>query len=214
MDSRSSRFRVFRVVESVRHLNLYDVEAARLYTVYETGYPDRQADVDALRTGDLVEATLSGDADADEEPWRLEALERVGGVEMSFAVDADPPAVAGDLWGDGRESPAYAVLTEDDEPVGACLVQPREPLPNGAFVPNVVAGLVPMESELRSVPGVDAPAAEALFVDPDPPDAATYVAPFGVTMLFTDAAETLPARFRTAYDHAPAADLEFDPYAV
>ncbi|PSP39272.1 hypothetical protein BRC63_07385 [Halobacteriales archaeon QH_10_70_21] len=214
MDSRSGRFRVFRVVESVRHLNLYEVDAGRLYTVYETGYPDRQAAVDALRTGDLVEATLSGDPDADGEPWRFESLDRVGGVEMAFATDADPPAVAGDLWSDDQETPTYAVLTEDDEPVGACLVQPRAPLPNGAFAPNLVAGLVPMEAELASIPGVDEPAAGALFVDPDPPDATTYSVPFGVALLFTEAAEALPARFREAYDPTRGVDLDFDPYGV
>src|SRR6056297_2845622 len=55
METRAGRFRVYRVVESVHHINLFDAEATRLYTTYQSGYGDRQADIDALRTGDLVE---------------------------------------------------------------------------------------------------------------------------------------------------------------
>jgi len=216
MATRSGRFRVYRVVESVPHCNLQAVAEPTLYTVYDAGYDAIQPAVDDLRTGDLVEATLSGDPDAPDEPWRLTAVDRLDGVEMGFAVDVAPPDVARELWTPGLTEPACAVLSEGGEPVGVCCVQPREPLPSGAFVPNVLTGLLPLESLLSSVPELGEPAVEALFLDPDPPDASAYTVPYGVVLLFTEAADELPARFRSAYDCPRDADTrpDFDPYGI
>ena len=219
MVRRSGRFRVYRVVESVPHYNLQRVDEPRLYTVYSSGYdPARQAVVDDLTTGAVVDATLSGDPDDDTEPWRLAAVDHdtAAGVETAFAVDADPPAVAVDAWEPDASEPICRTLTEDGEPVGACCVQPRAPLPNGAFVPNVLTGLLPLEAQFQTVPGTDAPAAEAVFVDPAPPSATSYDAPFGVVLLFTDAATELPDRFRDRYDLPRGTDTRpaFDPYAL
>jgi len=70
MDIRSGQFRVYRAVESVRHINLQSVGEPQLYSVYETGYPaDQQTLVDELQTGDLVTATLEGDVNAPNEAW-------------------------------------------------------------------------------------------------------------------------------------------------
>jgi hypothetical protein len=216
MAERSGRFRVYRVVESVPHINLQAVDDPTLYTVYQSGYGPLQEQVDSLRTGDLVEATVDGDPGADDEAWRLTALDRVGGVEMGFAVDADPPAAARDQWTPGQTESACVALTEEDEAVGLCCVQPREPLPDGAFVPSVLAGLVPMERQFDSIPEVGDPAAEALFVDPDPPGATAYSHPYGVVILFSSGAATLPDRFREVYDCPRGTDTrpEYDPYGV
>jgi hypothetical protein len=205
---------VYRVTESVPHLNLQAVGSPVLYTVYQQGYTELQPAVDDLRTGDRVRATLSGDPEADDEAWRLEALEPVDRVAMGFAVDADPPAVARDCWTAGRTEPECAVLTEDGAPVGACCVQPREGLPGGRFVPNVLAGLLPLEPQLEAIPGVGDPAVEALFVDPEPPGARSHTTPFGVVLLFSERASDLPDRFREAYDCPRGADSRpaFDPY--
>ena len=214
MDERSGQFRVYRVVESVPHLNLQATDEPQLYTVYQSGYGDRQETVDGLRTGDRIAATIEGDPAADDDPWRLTDAERVGGVEMDFAVDVDPPEVAHETWTPGATHPACTVLREDGDAVGVCCVQPREPLPEGAFVPNVLTGLLPIEDQLRAVPELDEPAAEALFFDPDPPDTREYTHPYGVLLLFTAAADELPERFREAYDCPRGTDTrpEFDPY--
>lgn len=217
MTERSGAFRVYRVVESVPHLNLQSTESPRLYTVYRSGYDGSiQPSVEALRTGDRVEATLSGDPGADSEPWRLTALDRLDGVEMGFAVDATPPDVARDAWVPGTTEPIYVPLTADDERVGVCCLQPREPLPNGAFVPNVLTGLLPLEDHLESIPQVGEPAAEALFVDPDPPEASTHTEPYGVVLLFTAAGRELADRFRETYGCPRGTDSRpaFDPYGI
>lgn len=216
MVERSGRFRVYRVVEAVPHSNFQAVDTAQLYTVYESGYDALQSAVDDLRTGDLVEATLSGDPDADEEAWRLTDLERVGGLTVDFAVDVDPPDAARDLWTPGATEPACTVLTEDGDPVGACCVQPRDPLPSGVFAPNVLTGLLPLESTFEAVPGVGDPAVEALVFDPDPPDATSYSHPYGVFVCFTEAGTRLAEEFRERYDCPRDADTrpEFDPYGV
>ena len=219
MERRSGRFRVYRVVEAVPHYNFQAVDEPRLYTVYQSGYDgDRQAVVDDLATGDLVSATLVGDADDDTEPWRIDEIEpdEAGSVAIAVATDVDPPATAVDAWEPGTTQPVCRTLVEDGEPVGACCVQPREPLPDEAFVPSVLTGLLPLESELAAVPGVDEPAAEALFLDPDPADAASYDAPYGVALFFTAAADDLPARFRDRYDLPRGADTrpDFDPYGI
>ena len=150
MAERSGQFRVYRVTESVPHINLQAVDSATLYTVYQTGYGDLQARVDELVTGDLVTATLAGDPAAEEEPWRIQRLERAGGVEMGFAVDIQPPDVARETWTADATAPLSTVLSEDDTAVGACVVQPRDPLPDGAFVPSVLTGLLPLEEQLDS----------------------------------------------------------------
>jgi hypothetical protein len=216
MDERSGRFRVYRVVESVPHLNFQAVATPRLYSVYQSGYADRQEAVDDLRTGDLVEATLVGDPADESEPWRLTALDRVDRVRTYVAVDADPPAVARDCWTPDQTDPGYAVLTEGEIPVGVCGVQPRAPLPNGAFVPNVLTGLLPLEPQFGSVPEVGDPAVEAGFVDPDPPDASSYSTPYGVVFLFTDPSAPIAERVRDRYGWTPGVDTRpaFDPYGI
>jgi hypothetical protein len=218
MEERTGTFRVYRVVEAVPHVNLFDVDASRLYTTYQSGYGDRQAAVDDLRTGDVIEATLSGDADADDEAWSLASFERVGGVRMGFAVDADLPTVAADLWEEGREAPARAALEEDPDggPVAEVYVQPRDPLPGGRFVPNVLSGLVPMEPLFADLPVVGGPATDALFLDPDPPDARRFSRPYGVAVLFGAGADRLLSTFRDRYDLPADADTRpaYDPYGI
>jgi len=215
---RSGRFRVYRVVESVPQINLQAVGSPTLYSVYRSGYaePDLQATVDGLETGDLVAATLDGDPEDDTEPWRLTAVERVSRVRTAFAVDVDPPDLARECWAPGRTEPAYAVVTEDDEQIGVCAVQPRDPLPNGAFVPNVLAGLLPLEPQFDAVPEVGDPAVEAVFLDPDPPDASSYTHPYGVVFLFTRRATAFAEQLRA--DHGCPLDADtrpaFDPYGV
>lgn len=216
MAEQSGQFRVYRVVESVPQYNLQSIEPPTLYTVYRSGYGAIQPEVDALRTGDRIEATLSGDPADDDEPWRIAELRHLDGVEMGFAVDVRPPDVARELWTPGATEPAYAVLRDDGNAVGGCFVQPREPLPNGAFVPNVLTGLLPLESHLQEVPEVGAPAVEALFLDPDPPDATSYTRPYGVVLLFTAAGRALADRFRETYDVPRGSDTrpDFDPYGI
>lgn len=214
---RTSTFRVFRVVEAIPHINLFDVDADRLYTAFQSGYGDRQPAVDDLRTGDLIDATVTGQPDDPDEPWRLSEFTRTDRVGMDFAVDADPPAVAEELWDDGLDAPAGTTLeSEAGDPVAEVYVQPRDPLPSGAFVPNVVAGLVPMEPWLRELPAVGAPATHAVFVDPDPPDAREFSRPYGVTVLFGSDGDEVLAAFRDRYDLPSDADTrpDFDPYGI
>jgi len=216
METHAGRFRVYRVVESVPHINLFDTEAARLYTAYQSGYGDSQADIDGLRTGDLVEATLGGDPDDPDEAWSIQSIERVDRVRMAFAVDADPPTVAEELWTDGQEHPSTTVLEWEGEPVAEVAVQPRAPLPGGAFVPSVLTGLVPMEDRLGELQSVGEPVTDALFVDPDPPDTDRYSRPFGAVVFFSAAGEGLRDEFYATYDIDPAADTRpaYDPYGI
>lgn len=216
MTERSGQFRVYRVVESVPHYNLQAIDSPTLFTVYQSGYGALQSDIDRLRTGDRIEATLDGDPTAEDEPWRLTALERLDAVEMGFAVDVRPPDIARELWTTGQTDPSYAVLRTGDRAVGVCGVQPREPLPNGAFVPNVLTGLLPLERQFREIPMVEAPATEALFLDPDTPETASYTDPYGVVLLFNAAGRELADRFRETYDCPRGRDTrpEFDPYGV
>lgn len=217
MTDHTSTFRVFRVVEAVPHLNLFDVEADRLYTVFQSGYGERQSAVDDLRTGDLIDATLSGRPDDPDEPWRLAEFTRIDRVRMDFVVDAEPPQIAAELWADGRDGPAGATLeSESGDPVAEVYVQPRDPLPSEAFVPSVLTGLMPMEPWLRELPAVGAPATHALFVDPDPPDARQFSRPYGVIVLFGPDAAGVLETFRERYDLPVDADTrpDFDPYRV
>lgn len=216
MEQRTGRFRVYRVVESVPHINLFDADATRLYTVYQSGYGDRQDHVDSLRTGDLVEATLAGNPDDPDEAWSIQSLERVGGVRMSFVVDADVPALAEDLWSEGQRHPSSMVLEEDGAHVGELHVQPRAPLPGGSFVPSVLTGLVPMEGPFSTLPNVGRAATDALFLDPDPPDADRYSRPFGVVVLFTADADAVLNEWCDRYDVDPETDSRptYDPYAI
>lgn len=215
---RSGRFRVYRVVESVPQINLQAVESPTLYSAYQSGYgdPELEAAVEGLETGDLIEATLEGDPEDDAEPWRLTAIERVDRVRTAFAVDVDPPDLARECWTPGRTEPAYATVTEAGEPIGVCAVQPRDPLPNGAFVPNILAGLLPLEPQFAAVPEVGDPAAEAVFLDPDRPDASSYTHPYGVAFLFTAPSTAFADRLRATYDCPLEADTRpaFDPYGI
>lgn len=214
---RAGRFRVYRGVESVPHINVQAVAEPTLYSVYRSGYDaGLQETVDALATGDLLEATLDGDPADDAEPWRLTAADRIDRVRTAFAVDVDPPAVARECWTTGRTEPAYTVLTDDGEPVGVCGVQPRDPLPNGAFVPSILTGLLPLEAEFESVPKVGEPAVEAVFLDPDPPEASSYRRPYGVVFLFTRPSTAPAERLRETYDCPLDSDTRptFDPYAI
>ena len=94
MDTRSGQFRVYRAVESVRHINFQAVAEPQLYSVHETGYSaEQQARVDELQTGDLVTATLEGDADAPNEAWRVASVTRDQRVPFGFAVDLAPEAL-------------------------------------------------------------------------------------------------------------------------
>lgn len=221
---RSGTFRVYRVVDSVPHINLQAVDEQTLYTVYQSGYNTLQPTVDSLDTGDLVDATLSGDPSDQSEAWRLTDLHVTDSVEMDFAVGVDLPSVATNLWDPDTAEPTFTTLATDEESgsdpsaesnsVAACGIQPREPLPNGAFVPNVLTGLLPLESVLQSVPGTDKPAAEVLFLDADQPDSDDYSRPFGVVVLFTETNTDLAGQFREQYDCPRGEDSRpaFDPY--
>lgn len=216
MTEYSDQFRVYLVTDSVPHINLQTVDSSTLYTVYQTGYGDLQEQVDELAMGDLVTATLDGDPAAEEEPWRIRDLERVGGVEMGFAADIRPPNVAREAWTTGETEPVSTVLSEDGTAVAACVLQPRDPLPDGAFIPNILAGLLPLERQLDSVSGVGDPAAEAIFLDPDPVDAGSFSTPYGVALLFTEQGRSLADRFREQYDCPRGVDTrpDFDPYGL
>jgi hypothetical protein len=216
MTERSEQFRVYRVTASVPHINLQTVDSSMLYTVYQSGYGELQEQVDELATGDLVTATVEGDPAAEDEPWRIRHLERVGGVEMEFAIDTQPPDIAREAWTAGETEPTSTVLSEDGTAVGACVVQPREPLPNEAFVPSILTGLLPLERQFDSVSGVGDPAAEALFIDPAPTDARSFSTPYGVALLFTERGRSLADRFREQYDCPRGTDTrpDFDPYGL
>ncbi|WP_254280042.1 hypothetical protein [Haloarcula marina] len=216
MEQRTGRFRVYRVVEDVPHVNFFDTDATRLYTVYQSGYGDRQADVDALRTGDLVDATLAGNPDDAEEAWSIQSLNRVDGVRMHFAVGAEMPARAEELWTEGMQRPATTTLEEDGIPVAELHVQPRAPLPGGSFVPSVLTGLLPMEPTLTDLPTIRKSVAGALFLDPDAPDSDGYSRPFGVAVLFTDAADAVLDEWYDRYDIDPEGDSRptYDPYGI
>jgi len=223
VDRVEGTFRVYRVFEAVPHLNLVDVDADRLYTVYESGYPDdRERAVDDLSTGDLVDAAVEGDADAPDEPWRLVDPEPdpAGSVAVDFATGVDYPAVARETWAravaaadGGPVEPAGRTLGADGA-AGEVWVQPRDALPGGAFTRRVATGLVPLEPLFRGLPRAGAPAGELLVVDADGPGAREHREPYGVLLLFTEAGRALADDYRERWDLPRGADSrpDFDPY--
>lgn len=216
MEERSSTFRVYRVVEAVPHVNLFDTDGTRLYTVYSSGYGDRQSRIDDLRTGDLIEGTVAGDPDDSEEAWSLLSFDRRDSVDVGFATDVELPDVARQTWAEQDHGPAVSVIEEDGDPVGECWVQPRAPLPGGSFVPSVLAGLLPMEERLTTVESAGEPTTDAVFLDPDPVDAATYSEHYGAVLLFTDQSTTARQQFRDRYDCPRGVDSrpDYDPYEI
>ena len=225
MDTRSGQFRVYRAVESVRHINFQAVAEPQLYSVHETGYPaEQQARVDELQTGDLVTATLEGDADAPNEAWRVASVTRDQRVPFGFAVDLAPealPQAAQTLAADsGIETappptePAGTTLSADGADIGECWIQPRATLPNDAFVPNVVTGLLPIEAWLTDLPALEVSATEVLALDTAAPTANQYETPYGVFLFFTDAGREVATDYRDRYGCPRGVDSrpDFDPY--
>lgn len=217
-------FRVYRNAPAVDHVNLFGGSPERLYSVYRSGNPDdRQATVDDLRTGDFVTATLLGDPDSPDEAWRLARVERddAASVAMAFGAGVDPdtlPAVADnpDLRERAATEPVGRVLERDGRPVSEVWLQPRDPLPNGAFLPNVVTGLVPMEPYLRDLPEVGQPAAEVLVLDTAATDDTTFDVPFGTLVFLTTDGEALGDELRERYglllDRRADTRPDIDPY--
>lgn len=219
----TGRFRVFRTAPAVDHLNLYGGTPERLYTVYRSGYPDdRQTTVDGLRTGDLVEATLLGDPDSPDEAWQLARVTRddAASVAMAFAAGVESfPAVisdSADLRERATTEPVGRVLEHDGQPVGEAWLQPRDPLPDSAFLPNVVTGLVPMEPYLRDLPEVGEPTAEVLVLDTAAAGDATFDVSFGVLVFLTADGEALGDELRERYglplDRRADTRPDIDPY--
>jgi len=225
MDTRSGQFRIYRAVESVRHINFQAVAEPQLYSVHETGYPaEQQAQVDELRTGDLVTATIEGDADAPDEAWRVASVTRDQRVPFGFAVELAPemlPQAVQTLAADSgfgtatpQTEPAGTTLSADGADIGECWIQPRATLPNDAFVPNVVTGLLPIEPWLTDLPALGVPATEVLALDTAGPTANQYETPYGVFLFFTDAGRDVATDYRDRYDCPRAVDSrpDFDPY--
>lgn len=224
MDTTEGTFRVYRVVDAVAHLNVLDVDAGTLYTVFESVYPDTvQQTVDDLRTGDLVTATLEGDSDAPEEPWRFTAVEPTGGITVDFVTDVAYPDVARETWaaavkeaGDDPVRPTGRALGVDghDGAVAEVWVQPRGVLPDDGFIPSVLAGKLPLEPWLQELPYADAPASELLVVDSAEVDSTGHRDPYGVFLFFTEAGRPLADRYRERWDVDRGEDSrpDFDPY--
>jgi hypothetical protein len=223
-DRVDGEFRVYRVFEAVPQVNLLDVDARRLYSVYRSGYPDAvQSVVDGLSTGDLVSATVEGDPDDATEPWRVVAAERdpSRSVAVETATGVDYPAVAREAWARAREeadggpvAPTGRVLRHDGAVAGEVWVQPRDALPEGAFTRRLLAGLLPVEPLVRDLPRAGAPAAELLALDADGPGVRDHREPYGVLLFLTDAGRPLADRYRERWGLARGADSrpDFDPY--
>lgn len=227
MATTEGRFRVYRVLAAVPHINLFHVDSERLYTVFESGYPDPvQTVVDDLRTGDLIEGTVEGDHEAAEEPWRLTEVTRddIGSVRVDFATGVDYPNVAQETWirateeaGDDPVRPTGRALGTDGEAggaVGEVWVQPRDALPDGAFTLPVLAGRLPLEPWLRELPYVEAAAAELLVVDSADPDSDVHHDPYGVFLFFTAEGGELADRYRERWGLERGTDSrpDLDPY--
>jgi hypothetical protein len=73
-----------------------------------------------------------------------------------------------------------------------------------------------MESLLTELPGIGEAPTDAVFIDPDAPDADSYSRPYGVAVLFTAAADDLRTEFRDRYSLPTDADTrpEYDPYGL
>ncbi|MFB6118962.1 hypothetical protein [Halosegnis sp.] len=225
MATTSGRFRVYRVLGAVLHINLFDVADRRLYSVYQTDYPaPLQSTVDSLATGDMIEATVTGDPEAPQEPWRLEAAERedTASVDIDFAVGVEYPDVARQTWEralaeaseEGVVPTGRALGTQEgDEAAGEVWVQPRDSLPDGGFTPAVAAGRLPLEPWLERLPYADAPAEELLAIEASDPDEPVRE-PYGVFLFFTKAGRGLADRYRERWDLPRGADSrpDFDPY--
>lgn len=220
----TGRYRLFRVLPAVPHLNLFDVGSRRLYTVHDSGYREElQTALDDLRTGDCVTATLVGDPDAPESAWRLARIERQPdeSVAMAFAADIEPAALPDAVRAAARRDrdpaePIGTTLALDGEPVGEAWLQPREPLPDGVFLPTVLTGLVPMEPWFDRLPEVGEPTAEALVLDTAPPAATRFDRPYGVLAFLTERGRPLGDDLRERYDLPLDRDADtrpdFDPY--
>jgi hypothetical protein len=224
-ETRTGRFRLFRVLPAVPHLNLFAPESRRLYTVHGSNYrDDLQSRLDGFRTGDLLEGTLVGNPADPEAPWRLARAERdpEAGVSLAFASGVSPEALPAAVRDDAalREraatEPVGRTLEHDGRPVGEVWLQPRDPLPEDAFLPNVLAGLVPMEPWFERLPEVGEPTAEALVLDTATPEATRFDLPFGVVVFLTEAGRELGDHLRDRYDLPTdrAADTrpDVDPY--
>jgi hypothetical protein len=224
-ETRTGRFRLFRVLPAVPHLNLFDPESRRLYTVHGSNYrDDLQSRLDGFRTGDLLEGTLVGAPADPEAPWRLARAERDSdaSVSLAFASDVAPEALPAAVRDDDelREraatDPVGRTLEHDGHAVGEVWLQPRDPLPEDLFLPNVLAGLVPMEPWFERLPEVGDPAAEALVLDTAGPEATTFDQPFGVVVFLTEAGRDLGDHFRDRYglptDRTADTRPDMDPY--
>lgn len=223
--TRTGTFRAFRIVPAVHHINLFDVDAGRLYTVYQTGYSEAlQATVDDVRTGDLLDATLVGDPEAPDEAWRLTraAPDTERSVAVDFAVDLAPEALPAPVADDPERreraatEPVGTVLEHEGRPVGELWCQPREPLPDGAFASNVLSGLLPLETLLAALPELGERPAELLVLDTAAPDDRTFEVPFGVFVALTEAGEPVGDDLRERYglplDRTADTRPAFDPY--
>ncbi|MFC7175764.1 hypothetical protein [Halosegnis marinus] len=223
MATTEGTFRVYRVLDAVAHLNLLDTAESRLYTVFESGYPDDlQATVDGLATGALVSGTVEGDPDDPDEPWHLLDAERDPdrSVLVDFATGVRYPEVAREAWdeageaaGDDPVRPTGRALGHDGDPAGEVWVQPRDALPDGAFTLPAVAGRLPLEPWLRELPYTEERPAELLVVDAGGPGEPT-TEPYGVLLFFTAAGHALADRYRERWDLPRGADSrpDFDPY--
>lgn len=224
MDTTEGTFRVYCVVDAVPHLNVLDVDAGRLYTVYESAYPDDvQRTVDDLRTGDLVAATLEGDPDSPDEPWRFTAVEPAGGVVVDFVTGVTYPDVARKTWtaaveeaGDDPVRSTGRPLGVDghEGPVAEVWVQPRDALPDAGFIQSVLAGKLPLEPWLQELPYAGGSASELLVVDAHELDAPRTTSPYGVLIFFTEAGRPLADRYRERWGVERGEDSrpDFDPY--
>ena len=226
METTVGTFRVYRVLDAVLHLNLFEVASERLYTVYQTGYDESlQSTLDEVTTGDLVEATVEGDPENADEPWRVTAVDRDAdrSVTVDFAAGVDYPNVARETWsqalaeaGDDPVRPTGRALGTEagDTAAGEVWVQPRDAVPDSSLALTVLAGRLPLEPWLTDLPYADAPTAELLVVDSDGPETESHAEPYGVFLFFTETGRALADRYRERWDLPRGADSrpDVDPY--
>jgi hypothetical protein len=224
-EGRTDRFRVYRNLGAIPHVNLYGTTNERLFSVYRDGYGEElQATVDGLSTGDCVVATILGDPDDPDEAWRLVRAIRDDTLSTSvaFAPGVDPERLPAPVTEDSalREraavEPVGRVLEHEGQPVGEVWCQPRDPLPHDAFLLNVLVGQVPMESHLDGLPKIEALPAEVLVLDTATPSDTSYDLPFGVFVFLTEAGEALGDELRERYglplDRDADTRPDVDPY--